>query len=134
MIFSYRTQVSVKERVRVTCLTAYMWRSLLMASLFMNERYKGWDIQGYKVCKACADSTEANTYLGRMLSSGIDCVKCGWLIGRCLKKKKRIKVFHDLPRPQSPTFNASALAKNPRCKSSKTTRAFQFQFFLSLFQ
>lgn len=78
-------------------------------------------IQGYKVCKACADSTEANTYLGRMLSSGIDCVKCGWVIGRCLKKKKMIKLFNDLPRPLSPTFNASALVKNPRCKSSKTT-------------
>lgn len=99
-----------------------------MASPFMNERYKGWDTQGCKVCKARADSTEANTYLGRMLSSGMDCVKCGWVIGRYLKKRKRIKVFHHLLRPQSPTFNASALAKKPRCKLSKTTRAFQFQF------
>lgn len=96
-----------------------------MASSFTSGTYRGQDIQGYKACKGCVDSTEANTYLGRMLSSGMDCVKCGWVMGRYLNKKKSIKVSHDLPRPQSSTFNPSALAKNPRYKPSKTTRAFQ---------
>ena len=105
-----------------------------MTSSFTNGRNKGGNLQGHKVCEESADSTEANTYLGRMLSSGMDCVKCGWVMGRYLKNRKRIKVSHDLPRPQSPTCNPSTLAKNPRCKPSKTTKAFQFQFFLVLFQ
>lgn len=70
-----------------------------MASSFTSGTYRGQDIQGYKACKGCADSTEANTYLGRMLSSGMDCVKCGWVMGRYLNKKKSIKVSRDLPRP-----------------------------------
>lgn len=91
-----------------------------MASSFMNGKYKGQDIQDYKVCKARTDSTEANTYLGRMLSSGMDCVKCGWVMGRHLKKRKRIKVSHDLPSSQPlnlSAFNLSALAKKTQVQA-----------------
>lgn len=70
-----------------------------MVSSFTNGRKKGKNIHGYKVCEAFADSAEANTYVGRMLSSGMDRVKCGWVMGRYLKNRKRIKVSHDLPRP-----------------------------------
>lgn len=79
-----------------------MWNSLLMVSSCTNGRNRGGKLPGYKVCEASADNAEANTHLGRMLSSGMDCVKCGWVMGRYLKNRKRIEVSHDLPRLQSP--------------------------------
>lgn len=61
-----------------------------MVSSFTNGRNKGGNLQGYKVYEASEDTTEADTYLGRMLSSGMDRVKCGWVIGRYLKNRERI--------------------------------------------
>lgn len=89
----------MKERVRGLAIP-HTGVTLLMAGSLTNERNKGGNLQGYKVCEASSDSTYANNYLGRMLSSGMDRVKCGWVMGRYLKNRKRIKVSHDLPRPQ----------------------------------
>lgn len=62
---------------------------------------KSGKLHGYKVCETFATNSKTNTYLGRMLSSGIDRVKCGWVMGRYLKNRKMIKVSsHDLTSPQ----------------------------------
>lgn len=71
-----------------------------MVSSFKKGRNKAEKLHEYKVCETSANSSEANAHLGRMLSSGIDRVKCGWVMGRYLKNRKMIRVSHDLTSPQ----------------------------------